>query len=365
MLERFFQILTAIVRHIHATQAHTSRRSANRHTKPKEPTMSAPKIAPSFLDLPPGKERNSGRCILICVLTDIPEIRNRIYTFTTYPTTGEQCSVAPCIALVSTCKQIYNEYRPICLMSEITIYWRDVPRYFQKYFTDNDGALAHIELAPARMTIITNICLNECKPINIDLLPILKFRLAHKSFECEFVTSGYDEGTGCDCAHGAAAITRDDLRTLLAADVATMQKLLGHQDEDWVKDIKEGRIQKLIATHIGTNCCPMIKFYVGRGERGSFSPEFETIAEDAELAQVAADSGPRPGATSHWVHAFSRAFDDYLNRVKIQTAFTDNQYSFLPIFIRSTEETIWKEKMKGIATTDGAGEDTDSGVSVE
>ena len=267
---------------------------------------------------------------------------------------------------MSTCKQILQEYRPICLKASIIIHWRDVPRYLQKYFTDKDGALANIKLAPARMIIITNICGVGSKPVDIDLLPILKFRLANTSFECEFVTSGHEEGTECECAHGAAAVTRDDLKTLLAADVTTLQKLLRHEEEDWVKDIKEGRIQKLVATHIGTNCCPMIGFYVGKGDQGSLSPEFATIAEDPELAQVAEDSGPLTAATSHHsVPAFSRAFDDYLNRVKLMAAFTENQYTFISICIWSTEEAVRMEKVKTVASTDGAGADTDSGVSVE
>lgn len=165
------------------------------------------------------------------MLTDIPELRNRIYTFATCPTSGEECCVAPCIAFVSTCKQIYNEYRPICLKAEITIHWRDVPRFFQKYFTDKDGALAHMDLAPTRMTVITNACMVENEPVEIDLLPLLKFRLADEKFECEFIRSGDEKSNECVCAHGAAAVTRDDMNTLLAADVTTLQKLLTHPEE--------------------------------------------------------------------------------------------------------------------------------------
>ncbi|KAF3032931.1 hypothetical protein E8E12_004568 [Didymella heteroderae] len=287
----------------------------------------------------------SARKADLSFLTLPPEIRNRIYTFATYPTTGEESFVAPCIALVCTCRQIYEEYRPISLKAEVTIPWRDVPRYFQKYFTDKNGAFTHIVLAPARMTIITNACLREGKPVEIDLLPILKFRLANENFECEFVRCGDEKSNACVCAHGAAEVTRDDMKTLLAADVTTLRKLLTHGDESWVKDIKEGRIQKLVATHIGTNCCPKLKFYLGHGERGSFSPEFKTIAEDAGNAQVAADSGPQRMATSHWIHAFSRAFDDYLNRIKLQTAFMDNQYKFLSEFIWSTDEAVRLERL--------------------
>lgn len=120
-----------------------------------------------------------------------------------------------------------------------------------------------------------------------------------------------------------------------------------------------------MATHIGTNCCPVVKFYIGRGEDRSFPPEFKTIAEDAELAQFASENGPRQGATSHWVHAFARAFHDYLERIKLHATFTDNQYGFIPHFIWSTEEAVREERMKIISTASDTEEDTDSGVSVE
>lgn len=363
MLERFFWVLIVILRYFSATRAHNSHKPANRRIKPTEPTMSAPKTTSSFLDFPPGKKCKTRQYLPVCVLNDISELRNRIYTFAAYYTTDDSCCVAPCIALVSTCRQIYDEYRPICLKAEITINWRDVPRYFQRYYIE-DGALAHVDLAPARMTIITNVCLVGGKPVSIDLLPILKLRLANQSFDCEFVISGYEESTGCDCGYGAAAVTRDDLTTLLAADTATLQQLLRHEDEDWVNDIKGGRIQKLVATHIGTNCCPMIKFHVGRGEKGSFSPEFETIAKDAELAQVAADGEQRPVATSHWVHAFSRAFNGYLGRIKLQAAFAENQYGFLSVCIWSTKLAARWENTKANDVTSDAGEDTDSGMSI-
>ncbi|KAF1931296.1 uncharacterized protein M421DRAFT_417942 [Didymella exigua CBS 183.55] len=344
MLKRLFWILTAITRYLRTIRAYASRTFEDHHAKPKAPTMSAPKTSPSFLDFP-------------------PEIRNRIYTFATYPISGERCLVAPCMALVRTCKQICHEYRPICMKADVTIDWRDVPRYLLKYYTSHDGTSAHTDLAPARMTIITNASLRGNKPVEIDLLPILKFRLANTNFECAFIRSGDEESKGCACVQNVPEITRDDLNTLLAADRTTLQKLLAHQNESWVEDITQSRIHKLIASHIGTNCCPNLRFYIGPGEEQSVSPEFANIAKDKGAALLAEDSGPRQVTASHWTLTFSRNFDDYMDRIKLRTAFTDNQYGFVPEFKWSPVKAMRKEGIKSIAAAYGHGpeENSDSG----
>lgn len=299
------------------------------------------------------------------ILTVRLEIRNRIYTFASYPTTGEKCCVAPCVALVRTCKQIYHEYRPVCRKADVIIDWRDVPRYFHTYFTDHDGIFTPNELAPARMVVITNASLWKGKPVNIDLLPILKLRLANENFKCEFIRSGDEESKGCGCVLNAAEVTGNDLKTLLAADVTTLQKLLMHQDEGWVKDVHEGRIHKLVASHIGTNCCPTVRFHIGPGEQQSVPAEFVTIAKDKGKALVAAESRPLQVAASHWILAFSTTFDAYMDRIKLQSAFTDNQYSFYAEFKWSLGQTVRKERVKSAVATCGPEKDSESGVSVD
>jgi hypothetical protein len=242
------------------------------------------------------------------------------------------------------------------MKAEVTIDWKDIPRYFQKYFSNRDGTLAHTDLAPARMSVITNAFVRKEKSVSIDLLPILKLRLANKNFRCEFITSEDGKSTGCTYADSTPEITRDNLK--LAADVSTLQKLLAHWNESWVDDINKGRIRALGATHIGTNCCPMVVFYMGVGEQQSIPPEFDIIAKDKAYAVVARNSGPQQLATSRWSDAFSTAFENYLDRIELRAAFKDNQYSFVP-------ELVWRPgKTSGEECVKATAEDSDSGVSV-
>lgn len=198
------------------------------------------------------------------------------------------------------------------------------------------------------MTIFTNTCVKEGRSVEIDLLPILKFRLANKDFTCEFIRAESEEDKGCACVYNGLEVLRDDLKTLLAADVLTVQKLLTHQHEDWIEDITKGRIHKLMVSHIGTNCCPQARFFIGPGLHNSVPSEFADIGKDKKKAQMAEMNGFRQLTASHWLITFSRNFDDYMDRIKLRSAFLDNQYSFLSEFKWSPAKILRRRKQEQI-----------------
>ncbi|KAF2623798.1 hypothetical protein BU25DRAFT_424490 [Macroventuria anomochaeta] len=293
--------------------------------KQKWQTVALPRTSWDFLQV---RRRQTSTSCIYCVLISGLEMRNHIYTFATYATTKEGCCVVPCLALAQTCRQIRHEYRSMCLRADVVINWRDVPSYFDTFFPTSKGKIVNIGLVPKCMTIFTNTFLRNDQdqiPVELDLLPILKFGLANKMFTCKFVK--------CEVQNSACVqdeeIFREEIQTLLAADVNTIQKLLTHQHQDWVEDVTKGRIHRLMVSHIGTDAYPHAKFYIGPGEDNSVPSEF--VKTSRNKLQAEADNALRSQEvlSRHGLFAVPYNFNEYVRRVELRNIFLDNPYVFL------------------------------------
>ncbi|KAH6621837.1 hypothetical protein C7974DRAFT_456575 [Boeremia exigua] len=216
----------------------------------------------------------------------------------------------------------------MCLKTDVAIDWRDVPSYFNTFFPTQDGVVANIDFAPERMTIYSN-CYRQGEalttPVEIDLLPILKLGLANMGFTCSFERC---EIKG-DTFEPGQELTTEEVQSLQSADVGTVQKLLAHRHWDWVKDVVEGRIKKLMVSQIGTNFFPQAKFHIGPGKAEVLPTEFANIK--AKKART------RTEDETYALNALGQAdplssqpeFGEYVQRVGLRAVFFANRYEFL------------------------------------
>lgn len=257
------------------------------------------------------------------------EIRNHIYSFIAATATAEGRRVLPCFALVQTCQQIRHEYRPICLKADVLIDWKYFPSYLNNVFSSRDKKMKDIDLAPGKITIFTNPYVKLENTVEIDILPIVKFGFLNKDFK-SYIQRGEVATLGDDSERheGVDDLSTEDLRSLLAADVDTIQKLLAHRHPDWVTDVTEGRIQRIMVSQIGTNHYPRARFSLGNGVDKHLPAEFRKIREKNARAEGKTLGSDHEARNPFEIFAAPSDFDDYMERVRLDDIFLGNQYQF-------------------------------------
>jgi hypothetical protein len=161
-------------------------------------------------------------------------------------------------------------------------------------------------------------------PVEIDLLPVVKFSLANKGFTCNFVKCELEKTT---CLYEEEAV-----HTLLAADVSTMQGLLTHRDEGSIQDVTEGRIHRLMVSRIGTEEYPRARFCFGPGEYSNVSSK-----RCQKTLNVYSNVDPNTDAALqnygldcyHGLVTITHDYDSYVKDQGLQVFFTNNPYVFL------------------------------------
>lgn len=207
----------------------------------------------------------------------------------------------------------------------VNIDWKDVPLYLDTFFPMRDGKVSNIDLAPTGMTIYTNA---YCKiterhgvkaksPVEIDLVPLLKMRLANGSFTCEFK---YDPRLSVLVE---ATDIYEGRQTMVGADIDTLSKLLSHQHKSWLWDIAHGTVRKLMISHIGTEIYPKARFFVGPDTENALSSKLIMSTRKELLAQshVLLSTGERIRV--------SHTAQSYMACIELRHAFDENEYVFL------------------------------------
>lgn len=179
------------------------------------------------------------------------------------------------------------------------------------------------------MTLFTNPYTRGRDPVEIDLLPILKFGLANKWFNCRFLQLEPPMCEKCGRIHaGIGDLSAQDAQDLFTADVNTIQALLSHRDPDWIADLTENRIHNMWLSQIGTNYYPRVKFCIGPGKDELLPIEFEKARDNALRARLDGASSSRGSRNPFDVFAARPDFDIYMERVGLDKIFSANRYHF-------------------------------------
>lgn len=241
--------------------------------------------------------------------------------------------MVPGLALASTCRQIREEYRPMCLRADVTLDWRDIPTYFALFFPFQNGATVNIEFAPERMTIFNNTCFTKGlfrSLVIIDLLPLVNFSLAKENFSCTFTTrESKRKPSMMDRLYTPA-----QLQDMQRADSLTLQQIVTHRNSEWAQDISAGRIHKIIVSQVGTGLFPRATFHTGPGRDKRMMPE---LGDPDMMRREGTDNPAAMGvAARSWAYYSERnCLENYLERVGLKRIFIENQYTFFRGHVRA------------------------------
>jgi len=183
---------------------------------------------------------------------NLSELHNRVYDFTASKGT------LPCLSLTHACRQLREEYLPICMKAPLTIVWKRLPRYFNTFYPTAIGTLRSIALAPSSITIkAAGLSGSPDEPI--DILPLLKMQQAHGEFAGNFILAGVFDPQKFANDH---ALTEVDQNVYLEADDGMIGSLLQHRDERWLEAIKSGRVSETTISAVAAEQDPTVTFYV-------------------------------------------------------------------------------------------------------
>jgi hypothetical protein len=166
--------------------------------------------------------------------------------------------VLPYISLAQVNRQIRAEYLPICMQAQVTIAWRDLPNYINTFYPTAKGQLKNLEQAPSAITIIADYDKKDGDNVVIDVLPLIKMRHAHATFQCHFVHLISDDGL-------QPKLVDDEVEARpywLTADSEMIASLINHTHVRWLHDVSTGRVEKILVDFLGTSVEPTAQFHV-------------------------------------------------------------------------------------------------------
>jgi len=208
---------------------------------------------------------------------------------------GRCCSLAS-LQLTHTCRQLREEYLPICIKVPVIIDWNDVPAYLNVFYSSNaaDG-MRNLDKSPAAITVFVEAYLDKHdEPVAIDILLIAKMRLANPNFNCDFTL-------GPDVSDLETA-----MYSVFDADVGMLQAIVNHHNEVWLNDIEMGKVVKLTVGPISTSELPQITVFileeigvVNAGDEQENIHRRDQYVLDVQLAEGWATCTGRPRVT--WV----------------------------------------------------------------
>lgn len=216
----------------------------------------------------------------------------------------------------------------MCLKADVTIDWRHVPLYFETFFPTIDRDISNIDLAPERMTIFANTYPRKDSgktPVEIDIVPIIRLGLANKNFTCKLTKCEVESGPWTrDEQHSASG-----MQTVMAADISTVQQLFRHRHHEWVRDIQEGSIHKLMVSYIGTETYPRALFYFKPSEHGIVPSEIARMTRKRSRVHASVARWDDEAFNDYQSVAASLALQTYIRRIHLHDIFSENQYVFL------------------------------------
>ena len=202
-----------------------------------------------FLDLPAGEVL---RCGQSNTLTRITELRNRIYDYASTKQPDERCSILPCIALAQSCQQLRTEYLPICFKADVTIDWKNLPRYIDRFYPTVGGEIQHIEQAPMKINILLPLsvgCSRDDGSVDFDLLPLIKMGLENQQVRCTFAHDG---------------VVEESKKAVMSVDIRAFENLLATRDDRWISDIRVGNLVNVMVDYEGLDVQPLTTFVLAR-----------------------------------------------------------------------------------------------------
>lgn len=76
---------------------------------------------------------------------------------------------------------------------------------------------------------------------------MIKLRIVNEKFACSSVK--------CEVGESASPLEQT-VQIMFPEDVRKLQTLLSHRHEGWLRDVADGRIHRLMVSHIGTEDYP-------------------------------------------------------------------------------------------------------------
>ena len=121
-------------------------------------------------------------------------------------------------------------------------------------------------------------------------------------------------------------LSGEDMQTLLAADVNTIQKLLTHQHQDWVGNVIKVRIHRLMVFWFGTNMYPHANLKLDLAKTTVFSAN---ISKNKVQPQVENKLSSHVVFSQYGLFAVHCDFDDHMKCVEVRNVFLENEYVLL------------------------------------
>jgi hypothetical protein len=191
---------------------------------------------------------------------------------------SDECCVLPCLSLAQANRQIRAEFLSICMKAAVTIAWRDLPKYLDTFYPTVKGQLQNVKQAPSEITIIADYNRKYGETIEIDLLPLIKMRRAHATFQCHFVHMVPGESLYSD----HEKVERESRQNWLEADSEMVVSLLNHTQGRWLQDISAGKVGKILIDCVGTADEPTAQFHIHADE---------VLDSSEEVCWIHADDG--------------------------------------------------------------------------
>jgi hypothetical protein len=169
------------------------------------------------------------------------------------------CSDGTYAGLTRVCRQIRAEFRPIQRReTRLQVLSRDAVAYVSTFHATAADSIS----LPCQLQIGISSFGNRLDNTTFDLLPILKLKVMHQSFDCKFVLShpGNQENAIFNDvrSHG---LTEDDVQRL--------NTFISNTNTDWMRDIFNGMFSRMRVT--GSRQVRIyIEFGFGRAPSGYF-----------------------------------------------------------------------------------------------
>ena len=163
------------------------------------------------------------------------------------------------------------------MKASVTIDWADVPGYFDAFYPSTAGQVQNIDYAPSSMAIFTDIYHTNDISVEVDILPLLKIWHTHDTFKCDFVRSI----TNMDGPGRVVEATAEE-QAYLKADRTLLQSLIRHKNEQWLDDISNGKVVKILVSPIGMEPEPEVLLFVLHDEESRHLQEKGDEGFDAD-----------------------------------------------------------------------------------